>query len=273
MDDTTALFEFFRPDGVVPAIVALTLAYAAGKLLTKGFDRLGEQFQDRRLLLQQLKSILRLVPFGIGAVVATSFIFAFSAEALLALGGTLAVAVGFAFKDLLASVIAGVIILVDRPFQVGDRVSFGGFYGEVVEIGLRTVRLVTLDDSLITIPNNKFLTDPVSSGNAGELDMLVETDFVVGFDQDIARAKRIVGEAMTSSRYAYLEKPWTVVIAPEKNGSTFGVRLKGKVYVIDVKYEKALQTDITEQVMGAFLEAGIQPPAVLHHPSRHADAS
>ncbi|MFK7999728.1 MAG: mechanosensitive ion channel family protein [Polyangiales bacterium] len=264
MDDTTALFEFFRPEGIVPALIALSVAYACGRLLTKSFEQLGERFHDRRLFLHQLKSILRLVAFAIGAVVATSFVFAFSSEALIALGGTLAVAVGFAFKDLLASVIAGVIILVDRPFQVGDRVSFGGFYGEVIEIGLRTVRIVTLDDNLVTIPNNKFLTDPVSSGNAGELDMLVETDFVVGFDQDIALAKRIVGEAMTSSRYAYLEKPWAVVLAPEKNGSTFGVRLKGKVYVIDVKYEKALQTDITEQVMNAFLDAGIQPPAVLH---------
>lgn len=45
---------------------------------------------------------------------------------LAILGGTAAVAMGFAMKDLVASVVAGVMIMVDRPFQVGDRVSFGG---------------------------------------------------------------------------------------------------------------------------------------------------
>ena len=268
MDDTTKLFEFFRPEGVFPALFTLIGVWVTTRVLARAFDRLGSQFQNRRLILHQTQSILKLVLFFLGSAMATSFVFSFSSEALIALGGTLAVAVGFAFKDLLASMIAGVIILIDRPFRVGDRVTFAGYYGEVVTIGLRTVRLVTLDDSLITIPNNKFLTDAVSSGNAGALDMLIETDFMIGADQDISLARQLVGEALTASRYSYLEKPWAVVVSPTTLGDAYGVRLKGKVYVIDVKYEKALQTDVTEQVMGAFLKAGIQPPAILHRPSK-----
>ena len=56
-------------------------------------------------------------------------------EVLLALGGTIAVSVGFALKDFVSSIVAGLIILVDRPFQVGDRVSFDGWYGEIIHIG------------------------------------------------------------------------------------------------------------------------------------------
>ena len=51
-------------------------------------------------------------------------------EVLIAVGGTVAVAIGFALKDFVASIVAGLVILVDRPFQVGDRVSFDGYYGE-----------------------------------------------------------------------------------------------------------------------------------------------
>jgi hypothetical protein len=49
--------------------------------------------------------------------------------------------------------------MFDRPFQVGDRVSYGGEYGDIIKIGLRSVRMNTLDDNIITIPNNKVFTD------------------------------------------------------------------------------------------------------------------
>ena len=257
--DPTSLFEFLRPGGILPALLVLALTYVAASFVARLLGNLGERFADRRLVLQQTKAVLRLVVFFVGILIAASFLFSFSSEALLALGGTIAVAMGFAFKDLLASMIAGIIILVDRPFQVGDRISFGSYYGEVIEIGLRTVRLVTLDDNLVTIPNNKFLTDPVASGNAGALDMLVQVDFLIGADQNLELAKRLVGEALTASRYAYLEKPWVVVVSPITLGEAVGLRLRAKVYVLDVKYEKALETDVTEQVAMAFRHHDIAP--------------
>jgi small-conductance mechanosensitive channel len=157
-----------------------------------------------------------------------------------------------------------VTIIIDRPFQVGDRVTFGSHYGEITDIGLRSVRLVTLDDNVITIPNNKFLTEVVSSANLGALDMLIETDFFIGIDQDVELAKGVVTEAITSSRYAYLKKPWTVGVAQVVRENYFALRVRSRVYVLDVKYENALQTDVTERVMGAFRKHGIQPPAILH---------
>ena len=72
------------------------------------------------------------------------------------------------------------------------------------------------------------------------------------------------GEALAASRFAYLEKAWTVVVSPVVLQSVPAIRLRAKVYVLDVKYEKALETDVTEQVIGAFAAHGIQPPALLH---------
>ena len=80
-------------------------------------------------------------------------------------GGAGAFAVGFAMRDLVAAVIAGVTIMFDTPFQVGDRVQYAGQYGDIIQIGLRSVRMRTLDDNIVTIPNNKILTDVTSSGN------------------------------------------------------------------------------------------------------------
>ena len=66
--------------------------------------------------------------------------------------GTLAVSIGFALKDLAASFIAGLTVMIDSPFQVGDRVTFEGNYGDIITIGLRSVRMRTLTDDIITIP-------------------------------------------------------------------------------------------------------------------------
>jgi small-conductance mechanosensitive channel len=259
------LFEFFRPQGIVPAVLVLVMAWVVVRVVVPPLDRLGKRFTEWRLTLHQTRTIFRLLVFLLAFLVAGTFLFNLSQEALLALGGVVAVAVGIALKDLTASVIAGITILVDKPFQVGDRISFSGVYGEVVEIGLRSVRLVTLDDNLVTIPNNKFLTDVVSSGNAGALDMLVQIDFLIGADQDLPRAKRLVGEALVSSRFAYLRKPWAVMVSQVTvDGGLVALRLRAKVYVLDVRYEKALETDVTERVMEAFAAAGIRPPALLH---------
>ena len=72
------------------------------------------------------------------------------------MGGSAAVAIGFSLKILFLQWWQDFILLFDRPFQVGDRVSFNDLYGEIKSIGLRTVRLQTLNDDIVTIPNNKF---------------------------------------------------------------------------------------------------------------------
>lgn len=264
MEEAANILQFLRPDGLLPASLVLLLTYVMARLTASLFDRLGARFAQQRIALHQSKAILRLVLYLGGFAAATSLVFQLSSEALLALGGILAVAIGIALRDLVASIIAGITILIDKPFSVGDRITYQDTYGEVVEIGLRAVRVVTLDDNLVTIPNNKFLTDIVASGNAGELDMMVQLDFFIALDADVAKAKRIVGEALASSRYTYLKKRWSIAINEVHQNDFVAARLRAKVYVLDVRWEKELETDVTERVLEAFLLSGITSPAVLH---------
>ena len=149
---------------------------------------------------------------------------------------------------------------MDRPFQVGDRVSFDGFYGDITAIGLRSVRMQTLDDNTITIPNNKFLSDITSSGNYGALDMQVIVDFLIGANEDVDRAREILNEAALSSRFIYLPKPIVVLVTQVPMQNFVAVRLRLKAYVLDTKHEKAFETDITVRTLRAFREHGISPP-------------
>jgi small-conductance mechanosensitive channel len=159
--------------------------------------------------------------------------FSISREVLALLGGTAAVAVGFAMKDLAASVVSGVMIMFDRPFQLGDRVAFAGEYGDIVTIGLRSVKLRTLDDSIVTIPNNRFMTDVISCGNYGVLDMQIMIDFHIGIDQDLQRAREIVREAAIVSAFVHLPKPVTVTVSQLLLDGLVAMRLRLKAYVLD----------------------------------------
>ena len=183
-----------------------------------------------------------------------------SKELLVAIGGSAAVAIGFALKDLVGSIIAGFILLFDKPFQVGDRVSFGDSYGEITNIGLRSVRLTTLDDNAVTIPNAKFLTDVVSSGNSGALDMMIVTTFYVSLFEDLDKVRQILYEVMITSRFVYLEKPVSITFEEVAISNNFVIKVNVKAYVLDVKYEKALQTDVTIRGSEALKLGNIKRP-------------
>lgn len=264
VEGTLHIVEFIRFSGLITGLMVIISAWILNQLLSRFFVRLGVRFTEKRLRIQQIGTFIRFFLYFASTIVAILLSFKLTSQLLLALGGTMAVTIGFALKDVAASIIASLTILIDKPFQVGDRVTVSGYYGEITSIGLRSVRLVTLDDSLVTIPNNKFLTDIASTGNAGALDMLIQMDFYIGIDQDIAKAKRIVMEAISSCRYAFLKKPFTVLVNEIIHENYFAVRLRSKVYVLDVQYEKALETDVTERVLAAFSENKIQPPAILH---------
>ncbi len=260
----TNFFEIVRVGGLATGLLVLVATYLLVRFVTTALQRAGARWVDRRLLINQIGTLIRFALWIAGLGLATALSVNLTREVLLAIGGTAAVTIGFALKDLAASILAGVIIIIDRPFQVGDRVTFAGVYGEIASIGLRSVRLVTLDDNVVTIPNNKFLTEVVSSGNWGALDMMIQMDFFVGVDQDAALAETLVGDALTSCRYVYTKKPWTVVVNQVLQDKMVAVRLRAKAYVLDVQYEKAFESDVTKRVMTAFQEHHILPPAVLH---------
>jgi len=260
----TDLVRFIHVDRLPFAFLVLVAGLVLVRVSTRFLDQLAERFTERRLLLKKTAALSRFFIYLLLLMIIGSSVLALQSEALLAVAGSISVAVGFAFKDLLASVIAGVILLMDQPFQVGDRVSFGGFYGEVKEIGLRSVRLVTLDDNLVTIPNALFLSEAVASANAGELDAMVVVPIYIAAAEDYERAQEIVREAAFTSAYVYVEKPVVTLLSDEFLGERFVTVIRLKAYVFDARYEKAFSSDITRRVKAALRDAGIRGPDLAY---------
>jgi small-conductance mechanosensitive channel len=266
--DTKELTAFIGILGEIniERLVSFGLAFlallAAVRLITRVSTRLSVRFPTRRLLILQFQAtiVFFLYIFVGGFIVYLMLVPA--KELLIALGGGAAVAIGLSLKDFVASLFSGLILLFERPFQVGDRVQFGDSYGEITSIGLRSVRLQTLDDSTVTIPNSLFMSASVSSGNAGALDMMIVIPFYVALDADLDKAYDLLYETVVTSRFVYLKKPVTIVASEIGIAEKLAVRLEAKSYVLDVIYEQAFQTDVVMRASRAFKEVGIKRPRV-----------
>ncbi|RYE75058.1 MAG: mechanosensitive ion channel [Myxococcales bacterium] len=262
--DLGKLAEFIRWGGVAASLPIIIGAVFLIRVVENAGDRLSTRFSNRRPTIQKVQTTASFLLYIVAFALTLGLSVRLDPTALAVIGGSLAVAVGFALRDLVASFIAGITIMFDRPFQVGDRVAYGGEYGDILKIGLRSVRMSTLDQNIITIPNNKIFTDVTSSSNYGALEMQVAMDFYIGVDQDARLAAELIREACLTSPYIFLDQPIPVLARQVIVQNYVAFHLKARPSVFDCKYEKNFETDVHFRVLEAFREHGIQPPAVLH---------
>ncbi|WP_432816129.1 mechanosensitive ion channel family protein [Vibrio intestinalis] len=262
VENISQIASLIRWSGVFFSMLVIAATWLLLKFLNSLVDSIGGQFAQYRMMLQKLQSFTQFFIYMGAGILVFMMSFRINDQILALIGGTLAVSVGFALKDLAASFIAGMTVMVDRPFQVGDRVTFEGNYGDIIAIGLRSVRMRTLNDDIITIPNNRFLNEVTVSGNYGALDMQVVIPFYVGMDEDIVLARDLIQEAASSSRYIHLPKPVTVLVKQTIADNYLAIQLTCKAYVVDTAYEKLFETDITLRVMKEFKQHGIKPPKI-----------
>lgn len=262
-NDIALLSRVINWSGIIQALVIIAVAWLLLRFVDRLVANLGESIAEHRLTFQRINAFFHFFVYLLTVVIIILYSFDFSPEVLAIFGGAAVVAVGFATRDLLASLVAGILIMFDKPFQLGDRVSFGGEYGDVLRIGLRSVKLRTLDDCTVTIPNNLFLSEVSSSANSGQLEMQTVVDFYVGLDQDIQRARTLIREAAATSRYIHLPNPIDVLTWQQPLDGYVAMQVRLKAYVIDTKYEKAFQTDVVIRTHEAFAAENIMPPVWL----------
>jgi small-conductance mechanosensitive channel len=222
-------------------------------------DSLAERNAARRLLFKRLVPVVRMVLWIFAAYLIVRVIFQVDAQGIFAAAAAIGVAIGFASQDLLKNLFGGLILVFDQPFQVGDKISVGETYGEVVSIGLRSTRIVTPDDNLVSVPNAHVVDQQVANANAGQLNCQVVTDLYLPGWADEESAKRIAFDAAATSKYVYLNKPIVIHVA-DVFKETFLTRVRVKAYVLDPRLEGMFRSDVTERARAGFREAGLLRP-------------
>ena len=95
---------------------------------------------------------------------------------------TVGLALAFALKDFISCLVAGIVTILENPYQPGDWIEMDGAYGEVKTIGMRAVHIVTADDTEVIIPHAKLCSSRVANNSSGQQRLLTVTHFWLDAD-------------------------------------------------------------------------------------------
>ncbi len=238
-------------------LVFIMAGFLLMRTITGLFNLVAHRHPRRKTVIRRLLPILKIIGWSLVVYIIITLIIQPPKETVFAFFASIGVAIGFASQDFLKNIFGGLMILFDKPFQIGDKIESGKYYGEVHEIGLRSTRVVTPDDSVVTIPNSEMMNQSISNANSGTNNCQVVAELYLPINIDTGRVRQIATEAAQVSKYVYLNKPIMVeysnVLVPK--GSFLKMRLKA--YVMDVKYEFPFQSEMTEIVLRELYKGGL----------------
>ena len=176
-------------------VVAFVVIYLIGKAaVSQGVRRaLERRGVDETLVGLAVSTAVAITGVFAVALAATIAGFGVVLAAFATLGGALALAVGFAARDLIANFVAGVFIIQDEPFTVGDWIEWGGEGGVVREIHLQVTKLDTFDNQLVTVPNADLANAAVVNNVANDR-RRVAVEFGIDYADDIEAARTAIVE-------------------------------------------------------------------------------
>jgi small-conductance mechanosensitive channel len=238
-------------------LVVLAATYYLIRIVKFILEALATRLTRQRPLLLQLVAVARITLWILAIYVVVVGILQPSRESLIALWATIGVGVGFAAQDVLKNVFGGLVILLDRPFKVGDLIDIGEHHGEVVSIGLRATQLLTRDDTMVAVPNAEVVSQPVLNANSGALDCMVVVQLTVPSFSDPLELRRIAREAAITSPFVYAAKPITVETREEIAGNRFLTRVIIRSYVYDHRLETLFMADVTARAKRGLMQEGL----------------
>lgn len=241
--------------GLVILLVFFGAAWVAKKVVRAATARAGQP-EGLQLVLA------RLVSWGVvvvGVLIALAIIFpTITPASLLSTLGIGGVAIGFAFKDIFQNLLAGVLILLTRPFRIGDQIVSGEHEGQVEDIQVRATLVRTYDNRQIVIPNSELYTNRVTVNTAYPQRRL-SVDVGIGYGDNIQHARTIIlGVFHDLPGIVTDPKPAVLVTAL----ADFAVLLEVRFWIDPPARRDAVeaQDQVLEAIKSALAEAGVDLP-------------
>jgi len=249
--------DLFKLEKIIASLIVLLVGFYLLKIVTKILQYFAERRASYRISYKGTIPIVRLLGWSLIVYIIIVIIIQPPFGALIAVSASLGIAVGLAAQDLIKNIFGGIMILFDRPFQVGDKIQVGDNYGEVLIIGLRSTRIVTGDDSVVSIPNSDIMNQAVSNSNSGEPNCQVVAEIFLPIDIDTVTVRDIALEAARVSKYVYLNKPISVLFFNEVKENRSYLKMRLKAYVMDIRFEFAFKSEMTELIIRELLSEGV----------------
>ncbi|MFA6670288.1 MAG: mechanosensitive ion channel domain-containing protein [Bacillota bacterium] len=239
---------------IVFAIVVLIVGLLIIRWVTKKVDRIIDKKELDATLKPFIKSVISVVLKAL-LVVAIISILGIETTSFVALFGAAGLAVGLAFQGSLSNFVGGVLILVTKPFKVGDYIEANGHSGTVEAIQILYTDLVTVDNKVIRIPNGSLSNASIT--NYSEKDTRrVDFQFGAGYEADPAKVIRVLSDIVANHPQA-LKEPEPFVRMSEHGDSAV-------IYTVRVWVKAAdywtVHFDVIEKVKQRFDEEGLSIP-------------
>lgn len=179
-------------------LIILVLASLIAKLVEKFVYRAvsASKLNFSKLLQDFFTKLSSKVVYTIGLLIALSQL-GFELAPLLAGFGIAGVIIGFALQDTLSNFASGMMILIYRPFDVGDLINAAGVQGKVSHMSLVSTTIMTLDNQRLIVPNNKIWGDTINNITV-ERERRVDMVFGIGYSDDIEKAEKVLNDIVMS---------------------------------------------------------------------------
>ena len=179
----------------------------------------------------------------------------------LAGAGIAGLALALAAQDLISNFFGGAIITMDKPFKTGDRIKVDAYVGDVIGVGARSTRIKTLDNQIVTIPNNKITSNIIVNYAEPDQTLRITIPVTVAYGSDVQKVKQIlleIAQEVIKNDNILVEEPAPKVFFLEFGDSSlkFVLYVRAKVYSLPDDVRDAINTRIAER----FAREGIEMP-------------
>ena len=256
MEKIFSAFMIVLITSIANSIVQSFLPYLERNLVSKTDTHMDD------VILNLFKKFSGIVIYGTGCIIALD-ILGLNVMPIIAGAGVAGIALGFAAKDTLSNIISGILMIIDRPLKVGDRVEVwsaptgSASWGDVVDIGLRATKIRTTDNIIIVVPNNEIMNRDIVNYTALSDEIRVRIPIGIAYDADVKKAKEIINNVS-------LELDWVMRDpAPKVVVRSFGqsaVDLQARVWIRDPRRRMDTISYITDRVKEIFDQEGIEIP-------------
>ncbi|MGD2184689.1 MAG: mechanosensitive ion channel [Desulfobacterales bacterium] len=216
-------------------VLAVFIVFITHLFLRVGQALLKEKILDKRPIERGLKdSILTIASYfgwALGLVLALGFL-GVNTTSLALIFGALSIGIGFGLQNIFNNFISGLILLFERPIQVGDYVEVGGLWAEVKKINVRSTVVQTFDNASVIIPNSEFISQQVTNWSFKDKRMRRNLDVGVAYGSDVDLVKKTLLEIALGTP-GVLEYPRPDVIFVDHADSALIFRLRIWVDVDD----------------------------------------
>lgn len=258
--DPSQLFKSIDQINLVTIGVIFFLSWLLINLIERFLPAVGERLPgSMRLYILPSVPMVKLLIMMLAFLLIFFQIISPTVQNLAAILAAMGLVIGFAFKDYVSSLIAGIVTIYERPYRPGDWIGINGQYGEVRKIGLRALSLVTPDDTVVVIPHLTIWNTSIHNANDGQRNLQCVADFYLHPDHDAVLVRQKLREVALTSPFVQLERPVSVVVAEKP----WGTHYRLKAYPIDSRDQFQFTSDLTVRGKQALALQSVKAAAVL----------